>query len=298
MMEHFQAKCAAVCRPEMRPPLRVALALATLLATAGFAVAFDDAAYPDLRGQWSRISPPGQPAFDPSKPRGWAQEAPLTPEYRAVFEAVLADLAAGGEGRWPGYRCRPPGMPPLMTAYEPMEIIVNPETTYIRIDHIHETTRRIYTDGRDWPEHVEPAWQGYSIGRWVDDDGDGRFDVLEIETRHIKGRRAYDATGLPLHDDNQTVVKERIFLDKSNPAILRDEMTVIDSALTRPWIVTKSYRRNPDPKPFWREYLCAADNAHIHVGDESYFLSADGYLMPSKKGQAPPDLRYFNQPKQ
>jgi hypothetical protein len=24
-------------------------------------------------------------------------------------------------------------------------------------------------------------------------------------------------------------------------------------------------------------------------------LSADGYLMPTKKGQAPPDLRYFNQ---
>jgi hypothetical protein len=24
-------------------------------------------------------------------------------------------------------------------------------------------------------------------------------------------------------------------------------------------------------------------------------LSADGYLMPAKKGQAPPDLRYFNQ---
>jgi hypothetical protein len=24
-------------------------------------------------------------------------------------------------------------------------------------------------------------------------------------------------------------------------------------------------------------------------------LSADGYLMPAKKNQAPPDLRYFNQ---
>jgi hypothetical protein len=30
---------------------------------------------------------------------------------------------------------------------------------------------------------------------------------------------------------------------------------------------------------------------------EAFFLSADGYLMPIKKDQAPPDLRYFNQPK-
>jgi len=26
-------------------------------------------------------------------------------------------------------------------------------------------------------------------------------------------------------------------------------------------------------------------------------LSADGYLMPVKKDQPPPDLRYFNQPR-
>jgi len=78
---------------------------------------FDDALYPDLKGQWRRISPPGQPAFDPSKPRGWGQEAPLTEEYKKVFEENIRDLQAGGEGRWPGYSCRPPGMPPMMTAY-------------------------------------------------------------------------------------------------------------------------------------------------------------------------------------
>jgi hypothetical protein len=51
------------------------------------AQAFDDTKYPDLKGQWIRVSPPGQPAFDPSKPRGWAQQAPLTQEYQAVFAA-------------------------------------------------------------------------------------------------------------------------------------------------------------------------------------------------------------------
>jgi hypothetical protein len=273
-----------------------ALTAALCLAT-GSAPAFDDAKYPDLKGQWIRVAPPGQPAFDPSKPRGWGQQAPLTPGYKAVFEANLADLAAGGEGLWPGYECRPPGMPAMMTAYEPVEIIVLPEITYILIDHIHDSHRRIYTDGRAWPEEVEPAYVGYSLGHWRDEDGDGRFDVLEVETRHIKGPRAYDATGLPLHHDDQTVVKERIYVDKANPNVLRDEITVIDNALTRPWVVTKSYRRNPNPRPEWQEYVCAESNNHVRIGKESYFLSADGYLMPAKRDQPPPDLRYFNRTK-
>jgi len=267
---------------------------AALCLSADCAQAFDDATYPDLRGQWIRITPPGQPAFDPSKPRGRGQEAPLTPEYQAIFEANLADLAAGGEGLWPGYRCLAPGMPSMMAAYEPMEIIVLPDVTYILIDHIHDTHRRIYTDGREWPRDVEPAFAGYSIGKWSDEDGDGRYHLLEVETRHMKGPRAYDASGIPLHRDNQTVVKERIYLDKANPNILHDEITVIDTALTRPWTVIKNYRRNPNERPIWPEYVCAENNFHIHIGNENYFLSADGYLMPAKKDQSPPDLRYFN----
>jgi hypothetical protein len=34
---------------------------------------------------------------------------------------------------------------------------------------------------------------------------------------------------------------------------------------------------------------------HVSIGKENYFLSVDGYLMPARKDQAPPDLRYFNQ---
>jgi hypothetical protein len=33
----------------------------------------------------------------------------------------------------------------------------------------------------------------------------------------------------------------------------------------------------------------------VRIGDEAYYLSAEGMLMPAKKGQAPPDLRYFQQ---
>jgi hypothetical protein len=34
----------------------------------------------------------------------------------------------------------------------------------------------------------------------------------------------------------------------------------------------------------------------IGIGKQEYALSADGLLMPIKKDQPPPDLRYFKQP--
>jgi hypothetical protein len=45
------------------------------------------------------------------------------------------------------------------------------------------------------------------------------------------------------------------------------------------------------------EYNCSEDNHHVLIGGQDYFLSGDNMLMPAKKGQAPPDLRYFDPPK-
>jgi hypothetical protein len=45
---------------------------------------------------------------------------------------------------------------------------------------------------------------------------------------------------------------------------------------------------------WWAESVCGENNAHVTIGDEIYFLSGDGLLMPAKKDQPPPDLRYFN----
>ena len=133
---------------------------------------------------------------------------------------------------------------------------------------------------------------GYSIGRWIDEEGTGRYNLLEVETRNMKGPRTFDPSGIPLHKDNQTVVTERIYLDKTKPDILHDEITTIDHALTRPWTVMKNYRRSPDQHPNWTEEYCE-DNNHVSIGKDDYMLSAEGLLMPAKKDQPPPDLRYF-----
>jgi hypothetical protein len=262
--------------------------------------AFDDAQYPALTGQWTRVIVPGAadpPPFDPSKPPGRGQQAPLTPEYQAIFERTLADRAASGTGGVVSTTCLAPGMPMMMQAYAPMQVTVLPETTYILIDHVHDSHRRIFTDRRAWPASVQPTFTGYSIGRWIDEDGDGRFDVLEAETRYFKGPRFFDGSGLPLHEDGESVIRERIYLDKADRNLLHDEITVVDHALARQWTVTKSYRRNLDPLADWPEYICSEQNPFVQIGDETYKLTEDGYLMPTRSNQPPPDLRYFSQPK-
>ena len=291
---YFRNVIGAVARVARLPI--VSVPVVALLVSVSAAQAFDASVYPDLGGQWSRAPVPGmtgEPGFDPGKPVGRAQQAPLKPEYQAKFEASLKELEAGVPGTWPGPSCIPPGMPAQMTAYEPMEFIVLPRATFIRIDYIRETRRRIFTDGRAWPAHAEPSYDGYSIGKWIDEDRDGKFDVLEAETRNFKGPRAFDLSGLPMHDDNETVIKERIYLDKANKDLLHNDMTITDNALTRPWTVKKSYVRAADRRAQWPEYMCVEKLNTMKLGGETYLLDKDGYLTPSKKGQKAPSLQFF-----
>jgi hypothetical protein len=273
----------------------LSLALATV-AISGPAAAqqpFDESHYPAFAGQWQNTGRLG--VFDQTKPPGRGQQAPLTPEYQKRFEANLADVAKGGFGDDPVYNCIPEGMPRATTLVLPMEIIVTRNTTYMLMEYL-SMLRRIYTDGRDFPTDEDPSWMGYSIGKWVDPDASGRFTALEVETRNLKNPRTFDPSGLPVHDDAQTVVKERFYLDKDNPNILHDQITVEDHALTHPWTVLKNMKR--EPKPIWVESICGEGNVHVNIGGRHYMLNAgDGQLMPAEKDEPPPSLSHFPQAK-
>jgi hypothetical protein len=257
-------------------------------ATRAYAAEFPS--YPDWSGLWRRLPDGGVPRYDPTKPLR-KQEAPLTPDYQKIYESSLADQDAGGQGLDLVYRCFPQGMPRQMSGIFPFEIVIKEDVTYVLYELMNMQTRRIYTDGRDWPKDQEPLFTGYSIGKWLDTDGDGKLDTLEIETRNLRGPRTFDQAGLPMHSDNRTIIKERLYISKTRPEILHDEMTTVDTALTRPWTVLKSYRRGPDEE--WSDNNCTEGNMHVTVGKSNYFLSGDGHLMPSKKDQPAPDLKYF-----
>ena len=265
-----------------------ALALAAALAAP--AQAFDESKYPDFAGQWRK--PNGvNVQWDQTKPLGLAQQAPLKPEFQASLEASLRDQQLGGQGDDARYTCLPNGMPRIMSVIWPIEIVISPKITYVIFEN--NLPRRIFTDGRSFPTNEEPSFNGYSIGKWTDPDASGRYTALEVETRKLKGPRTFESSGIPMHSDNETVVNERISLDKADPNVLHDVITTYDHALTRPWTVDKRYLRVPQEKVIFYENECSEYNQHVIIGKEGYYLSADGYLMPVKKGQKPPDLRYF-----
>jgi hypothetical protein len=269
----------------MSAPSALTMALAVaIIAPASASLA---QTYPDFESQWRNAG--RSDAWDPAKPPGLTQQAPLTPEYQAIFEASLKDQAAGGRGNNYQGACVLDGMPRIMNLTAPMEILIQPGLTFFIFQEAF--VRRIHTDGAAMPASEPPSFQGYSTGKWIDEDGDGRYDVFEVETRNFKGPRAMDATGLPLHEDNQTVVRERLSLDKTNKDLLRNDITTTDHAFTRPWTVTKTYVRDRNPR--WAEYNCQPAAGAVFIGHHEYRLSPDGKLRPLYEGQAPPDLRYF-----
>ncbi len=269
------------------------VALIAALATAvTSAAAFDESKYPDWGGQWLRPSGVGI-QWDQGKRPGLAQQAPLRPEYQKILEASMADQRNGGQGIDNRFTCMTNGMPRMMAAIEPIEFVILPAITYVHFEAF--MPRRIYTDGREFPNNEEPSLAGYSIGHWSDTDGSGRFDTLEVETRNFKGPRTVESTGIPLSEDNATIVKEKIYLDKVEPDLMHNIITIIDNAFTHPWTVDKHYRR--ERNVIWFEDNCNENNHHVVIGKENYYLNgSDGLLMPAKKDQAPPNLKYFQSP--
>jgi hypothetical protein len=274
----------------MRCPAWMCALAIGLLAPSAVAQVVDFSKYPDFRGQWDRTGPPNN----------WqlGGPPPLTPEYQKIYDASKAAQRTGKPGNWPSTFCVPEGMPAMMNMYNPMEIIITPETTYLLTSHNNDMYRRIYTDGRDWPADAERTLAGYSIGRWVDETGGGKYNALEVETRFLRGPRAYEVSGIPFHEDNQTIIKERFYLDKANRNTLYDDITVLDNALTRPWGKLQKAVRKQDPRPMWLGETCPEDNTWKKIGNEAYVVNtADGKLMPAYKDQPPPDLSQFAPPR-
>ena len=164
-----------------------ALMVTALTVTAlmvGSAAAFDDSKYPDWSGQWMRPSGVGT-QWDQTKPSGLAQHAPLTSEYQARLAASVSDQARGGQGEDSRVSCITAGMPRIMTGTRPFELVVLPAVTYVYGEG--NMPRRIYTDGRSIPTNEEPTYMGYSIGKWIDANGDGRHPIYAELTEVADG---------------------------------------------------------------------------------------------------------------
>ena len=261
----------------------VAAAAAALVALAAAASAQDPpsaSTYPDWRGQWARVGSLDWP------PEGYrkAGAPPLTAEYAEVWkrnQALQKEEVPAGD---PTAKCLPPGMPRVMKMDLPMEVIVTPKITYI-YGAWDSQFRRVFTDGRAWPEEPLDTFNGYSIGAWHDENGDGAYDMLSVETRSLRGPRVFDARAVPLHENNRTVVREEIRLVDAKT--MEDKITTTDDALAHPWTITQRYSRKTD-KIVWKEHLCVKGKWYLTLGEDWYiFDPATETLTPARQDQPP-----------
>lgn len=216
----------------------------------------------DFTGVWQ--------AFATARPDGAGPAPALTATGRARVDAWFAQF--GDDYVEPGIFCVPPGMPSTMTALVsyPIEVI-HSENRITLLAELDMQVRRIFMDGRDFPENHPTARMGYSVGHW-------EGETLVIETQLLS---EYLMRNWPRTEDTRIV--ERIFRttrDASPPAlgyvqandsneILAFELTVHDQGLYEgPQQITVYYQRIPDDS--FLEYDCPAELWYRALNGESW----------------------------
>lgn len=222
------------------------------LALASFAVPSAAGAAPRLdrdllTGTWDRYHPRGlklNPRLTFSIPA--PSDPPLKPKYLAAWKARQkasheADL--NGKPLYGGYEdCIPDGMPSMMMAMFPMDVLQTPGQITI-IEEAYRQVRYIYLGEKQVPIlDAEPEFWGHSVGHW-------KGDTLYVNTVGIRPEvRFHDVP----HSDLMQI-DERLRL--ITPNRFEDRITLIDPVyLTRPWTFTWQYQRHPHCKML--EYVC------------------------------------------
>jgi hypothetical protein len=208
-------------------------------------VAYKPKSRRDLTGIWINQ---GGIGWTPGIAPGAGQNPPLTPEYAKIFQRHLANAAAGNPTGDVTAGCLPPGMPRVMTMTYPMEITMGPDRVMIYAEW-QEQVRRIFIDGRPLPAEPESTFYGESAGHW-------EGDILVSTAYGFRADTNMEASGLPKSD--KAIAYERIWL--ADDDTLRDEFTLVDPvAFTKPWTVTKTFKRAP-PGFKLMPYVCLENN--------------------------------------
>ena len=222
----------------------------------------------DFGGTWDRYVPPvpaaaaaptappgadgvtgsGVPGAQPpgGGPLGGVPAAPLKEPYLAQYQATQRELREADARGEPlanaDTRCLPQGMPAMMLAIFPMEVLQTRGQLTI-VEEAFNQIRRIYIGEEPVPiEDAEPGFYGHSTAKW---DG----DTLVVDTVGIK--ESVRLRNVP-HSSEMRIHERIRKLDANH---FEDQITVTDPEyLTGPWSFAWSYQRRPDYKMY--EYVC------------------------------------------
>lgn len=236
-------------RWRLRCQVAVAAALAAWVVVSGAAAQTTQTwGTPGLTAEQFATLPPGGPAPRRDLSGVWdagaagiggtagaaAREAARAP-YRPLGERMMAAHRPGnGPRAVPVSEINDPlstmgdpaGFPRQLTfELRPFQILQTP-TQVVMLYAFEKRWRVIWTDGRPLPEHPDPRWYGYSVGRWEDDV------TFVVTTTGLDDRTWLDNSGNP--HSTRLRVEERYRRVSGNEM----ELTVTfddPEVYTRPW---------------------------------------------------------------
>jgi hypothetical protein len=133
---------------------------------------------------------------------------------------------------------------------EVKKIVQNPGLLLI-LNEYNKSYRQIFTDGRPLPKDPQPAWDGYSTGKW---DG----DTLVVETTGFLDGQWLDTEGTPLTDAAKMTERFR----RANFGHLEVDVTVDDpKAYTKPWNIKVNFALAADTDLL--EFICLENEKDI-----------------------------------
>jgi hypothetical protein len=116
------------------------------------------------------------------------EESPLRREAAEIFRKNAARATS------PSFLCLPLGLPRAdLFNFAPFKIIQTPGVIAVLYE-ADNTYRQIYTDGRKLPTDPQPAWVGYSVGKW-------EGDTLVVDAAGFNSMAALDLIGHPHSGD-------------------------------------------------------------------------------------------------
>jgi len=178
------------------------------------------------------------------------EETPIRPE------AVQIQRSRKGSD-FPATHCLPQGIPLGSMLSEPVKIVQSPKLIAILYE-ADDKHRQIYTDGRVLPkEFDQPAWLGYSVGRW-------ERDTLVVESAGFNDKTWLDIMGHP-HSEALRVVERYHRRDFGHMDV---EMTFDDPKMyTKPFTIKVTNELWADSDIF--EFFCNENEKdRAHMGDK------------------------------
>ncbi len=231
--------------------LRLLLPAASVLLVVGSqGISAQVPSVPDITGSWLRqgftvgVTPSSQtgPSKAPPPPAQPSVKEPYRTEWQSRLKAIREADAKGQPLANNAVACLPDGMPGMMTAVFPMEILQSRGQITI-IEEAYTQVRRILMDRPQKAlDDIEPGFYGHSVGRW-------EAATLIVDTIGVKESVRYQ--NVP--HSKEMRIRERMHLVA--PDTLWNEITIEDpTVLEKPWTFTFAYQRMKDYTLL--EYIC------------------------------------------